>query len=392
MTQRLYYTDARLTTFDARVTGRSDDSRRIQLDRTAFYPTSGGQPHDTGVLGGARVIDVVEEDDVIVHVLAQPAPLDGVVTGAVDWPRRFDHMQQHTGQHLLSGLLHDLAHAPTTSVHFGPESSTVDVAVTGVPERTLEAIEDRANEIIAERRPVIVSFEEAATIEGLRKASARTGTLRIITIQDADRSACGGTHVADTGEIGALAVRRVEKMKQGVRIEFLCGHRVLTRARRDAGIVAQVGTLLSAGPSDIIAGVTALKDGARSGASALKRLQADLARAHAREAYAATAPAADGTRLISAPAGLDLDALVALGQAVSELAAARFVGALDEPPTLFIAAATDAGWNAGALIKDLIAKIGGKGGGSPRQAQASMPDGSALARALGLLVASIRDT
>ena len=385
MTQRLYYSDARLTTFDARVTQRSDDSLRIQLDRTAFYPTSGGQPHDTGVLGGARVIDVVEEDEVIVHVLAQPAPLDGVVTGAVDWARRFDHMQQHTGQHLLSGLLHDLAHAPTTSVHFGPESSTVDVSVGGIPERTLEAVEDRANEIIAERRPVIVSFEEAVTVEGLRKATARTGTLRVITIQGADRSACGGTHVADTGEIGALAIRRVEKLKQGLRIEFLCGDRVLKRARRDADIVATAGTLLSAGPPNVIAGVTALKEALRSGASTVKRLQAELARAHAREAYAAAAPAADGTRLISAPAGLDREALAALGQAVSELAAARFIGALDDPPTLFVAAAPDSGWNAGALIKDLVAEFGGKGGGSPRQAQASMPDAVALRGAIASL-------
>ena len=385
MTQRLYYSDARLTTFDARVAQRSDDSLRIQLDRTAFYPTSGGQPHDTGVLGGARVIDVVEEDEVIVHVLAQPAPLDGVVTGEVDWPRRFDHMQQHTGQHLLSGLLHDLAHAPTASVHFGPESSTVDVAVGSIPERTLEALEDRANEIIAERRPVVVSFEEAATVEGLRKATARTGSLRVITIQDADRSACGGTHVADTGEIGALAIRRVEKLKQGLRIEFLCGDRVLKRARRDAGIIAAAGTLLSAGPPDVIAGVTALKETLRSSASTVKRLQTELARAHAREAYAAVAPAADGTRLISAPPGLDREALAALGQSVSELAAARFIGALDDPPTLFIAAAPDSGWNAGALIQVLIAEFGGKGGGSPRQAQASMPDAEALRGAIASL-------
>ena len=385
MTDRLYYTDSRLTTFDARVTSRSNDNLRVTLDRTAFYPTSGGQPHDTGALGGVRVIDVVEEGDTIFHVLAEPAPLEGAVTGEVDWPRRFDHMQQHTGQHLLSGLLHDLAHAPTASVHFGPESSTVDVAVSSIPERTLEAIEDRANEIIAERRPVIVSFEEAATVEGLRKASARTGTLRIITIQDIDRSACGGTHVSDTGEIGALAVRRVEKLKQGLRIEFLCGHRVLQRARRDAGIIAAAGTLLSAAPADVVAGIAALKDGIRSSASSVKRLQAELARAHAREAYAATAPAADSTRLITSPDGLDRESLAALGQAVSELQGARFVGALDDPPTLFIAAAPDSGWNAGGIIKDLIAQFGGRGGGSPRQAQASMPDREALANAVGSL-------
>ena len=380
MSHRLYYTDARLTRFEARVTARSDDNLRITLDRTAFYPTSGGQPHDTGTLGGAAVIDVVEEADAIVHVLAEPAPLDGNITGEVDWPRRFDHMQQHTGQHLLSGLLHDMASAPTVSVHFGPESSTVDVEAGALGSRVLEAVERRANEIIAERRPVVVSFEDAATVEGLRKPSARSGTLRIITIEGADRSACGGTHVADTGEIGALSIRKVEKMKQGQRIEFLCGSRLLARARRDADIVAQAGTLLSAGPTEIIAGIEGLKDASRTAASTVKRLQAELARSRAREAWAAAAPGPDGARLIIAPAGLDRDNLVALGQAVSELSQARFVGSLDQPPTLFIAAAPDSGWNAGALVKQLTAEFGGRGGGSPRQAQASMPDLEALAR------------
>ncbi len=382
MTQRLYYTDARLTAFEARVTARSDDNLRITLDRTAFYPTSGGQPHDTGTLGGVAVVDVLEEADSIIHVLSQPALLDGVITGEVDWARRLDHMQQHTGQHLLSGLLHDLAQAPTTSVHFGPESSTVDVAAGDIAPSTLEAIERRANQIIAERRPVTVLFEEAATAQGLRKPSARGGTLRIITIEGADRSACGGTHVADTGEIGALATRRVEKLKQGLRIEFLCGGRLLARARRDAGIVAEAGALLSAGPTDILAGITALKEGVKAGASTVKRLQGELARARAREAYSAAHAGEVGARLVVAPAGLDRDELAALGQAVSELPAARFVGALENPPTLFIAAAPDSGWSAGALIKDLIAEFGGKGGGSPRQAQASMPDGAALARAV----------
>lgn len=385
MTERLYYTDSRLTTFEARVVSRSDDNLRVTLDRTAFYPTSGGQPHDTGVLGGVRVIDVVAEDDVIVHVLAQPAALDGVVTGELDWSRRFDHMQQHTGQHLLSGLLHDMANAPTVSVHFGPESSTVDVEAGALGSHALESVERRVNEIIAERRPVVVSFEDAATVEGLRKPSARSGTLRIITMEGADRSACGGTHVSDTGEIGALVIRKVEKVKQGQRIEFLCGSRVLARARRDADIVAEAGTLLSASPDDIIAGIESLKEASRTAASTIKRLQAELARFRAREAWAAAAPAAGGTRLIIAPAGLDRESLVALGQAVSELPQARFVGSLDQPPTLFIAAAPDSGWNAGELIKQLIVAFGARGGGSPRQAQARMPDSAALARAVSKL-------
>ena len=160
MTLRLYYTDSYLRDFDAAVVDRAEGGRRVYLDRTAFYPTSGGQPHDTGTLGDATVVDVVDEGDRIAHVLADR--LDAAaVHGAVDWPRRFDHMQQHTGQHLLSAVLHELCGHATIAVHFGRESSTLDLDAPALEHARLVEVEARANEIVTENRPVEVSFEEA---------------------------------------------------------------------------------------------------------------------------------------------------------------------------------------------------------------------------------------
>ncbi|HJX87060.1 MAG TPA: alanyl-tRNA editing protein, partial [Gemmatimonadales bacterium] len=237
MTRRLYYTDSYLTAFPAEVVDRAEDGALVYLDRTAFYPTSGGQPHDTGRLGSARVLDVVDQGDRIAHRVDTPLPA-GPVDGAIDWPRRFDHMQQHTGQHLLSAVLADLTGHATISVHFGREISTLDLDTPELPHDQVVEAELRANRIVTENRPVEVSFEEAASAEGLRKASEREGTLRVVSIRDLDRSACGGTHVRTTGEIGPVFIRRLERVRKTVRLEFLCGERAVRRARTDADLLA----------------------------------------------------------------------------------------------------------------------------------------------------------
>jgi alanyl-tRNA synthetase len=224
VTDRLYYQDAYLTEFDAAVLDRAEGGRRVYLDRTAFYPTSGGQPFDTGALGEADVVDVVDEGDRIAHLLAAPIAADRV-RGRVDWTRRFDHMQQHTGQHLLSAVIAERFGHETVSVHFGRESSTLSLATGALTAERVAEAERFANRAVTENRQVKVTFEDAAAAAGLRKAPDRQGTLRIVTIDGLDRSACGGTHVRATGEIGAILIRKVERVKQLVRLEFLCGER-----------------------------------------------------------------------------------------------------------------------------------------------------------------------
>ena len=228
MTERLYYTDCYLRTFDARVVDSDAERTRIYLDRTAFYPTSGGQLFDLGTLDGVAVTEVVDEEDRIAHVLA--APLTGdAVAGEIDWERRFDFMQQHTGQHLLSAVFEELFGFKTVSVHMGTDNCTVDLDAASVSEVQLAAAEMRCAEIIAQARPTAITFEDGAA--GLRKESARTGTLRVVSIDGVDRSACGGTHVRSSAEIGLVLTGKTEKIRSSTRVEFACGVLVTIRPR-----------------------------------------------------------------------------------------------------------------------------------------------------------------
>src|SRR5438034_3396828 len=243
MTKRLYYTDSYLREFRAHVVERSGG--KIYLDRTAFYPTSGGQPFDTGSIAGAPVVDVVDEGERIAHVLGAAIDLDEV-SCRLNWERRFDHMQQHSGQHLLSAVMLDLFGMATRSVHFGASSSTLDLDASSLSADQVSAAELRANQVVFENRPVNVLFADSAEDLGLRKASDRAGVLRVITIEGLDRSACGGTHVRATGEIGPVLIRKLDKVRSAVRVEFLCGLRALRRARAAFEALSKIAQVFSA--------------------------------------------------------------------------------------------------------------------------------------------------
>jgi len=388
MTNRLYYTDAYRTTFSASVVDRSDDGLRIYLDETAFYPTSGGQPHDRGLLGSMTVVDVVDEEDRIAHVLS--LPLDAARTrldGLIDWNRRFDHMQQHTGQHLLSAVFEDLFGAKTLSVHFGPDYSTLDVDAESISRTQLVAGGERANAIVAEGRPVSVTFEDSAAASGLRKAPDRAGTLRIVSIAGIDRSACGGTHVRSTSEIGTVLLRSVEKVRKSTRIEFVCGLRAVRRARKDFESLAAIGASLSASLDDAAGLVAAQSERLKEGDNARKKLEKDLAVFRARERYDAATADASGVRTILIRDAGSIDELRALAQAAFALPKVVVVGALNSPPSVLVAASEDSGVDAGKILKERLAAAGGRGGGSPRLAQGSVPDLAAVESVVASLVA-----
>ncbi|HEX6809348.1 MAG TPA: DHHA1 domain-containing protein [Gemmatimonadaceae bacterium] len=382
MTTRLYYSDSYLTEFDARVVERAEDGRRVYLERTAFYPTSGGQPHDMGTLGGAAVHDVIDEGERIAHVLDAPITND-TVTGRIDWPRRFDHMQQHTGQHLLSAVVADLFGWATVSVHFGADESTLDVDVPTVSPDQVARAEGRANEIVFENRPVTVSYEDAAQASGLRKQSAREGTLRIVSIADLDRSACGGTHVRATGEIGPILIGKVDKVRQSARLEFVCGMRSVGRARADHDALARLAQSLSAAPNEVADLVARQSTRLKDAESRLRALETELAARIARERYdTVQADDAGVRRVVERRAAGSLDALRPLALATASLPRAVFVGAVDSPAALLVAASDDSGFDAGRAIKAALADAGGRGGGSPRLAQGTLPSREALDRAL----------
>ena len=373
MTDRLYYTDPYACDFEAIVTDRAEDSRRIYLDRTAFYPTSGGQLFDTGELGGVRVRDVVDEGDRIAHLLDARLVADRV-SGRVDWPRRFDHMQQHTGQHLLSAVLADLLGHRTVAVHFGNESSTLDLDAGSLTPEETQLVEEKANEIIVQNRPVEISFEDAEQAEGLRKASERKGTIRIITIRGLDRSACGGTHVRATGEIGSLLIRKVERVRKGSRVEFLCGSRANRRARADYSLITRLANDLSAAAEELPQLIAGQRDELKRATALVRDMEDKLDLSRARELYTACQPETTGLRRVTVREDqASLESLRGLGQAVTSMPLAVFVAAVSNPPAVLLATSVDTGIDAGALLKSLLASVGGRGGGSARLAQGMVP-------------------
>jgi alanyl-tRNA synthetase len=379
MTERLYYTDCYLRTFTAHLTAADPDGQVVYLDRTAFYPTSGGQPFDTGSIAGVAVLEVSEDGERVAHRLAAPVPA-GPVACEIDWNRRFDHMQQHSGQHLLSAVFEELCGLHTVSFHLGADSSTIDLEGGPVEPRTAEQAERRVNDLVFENRPITVQFEEAAHAQGLRKASDREGTLRIVTIEGLDRSACGGTHLRATGEIGAVLIRKLEKIRQSTRVEFLCGGRAVGRAHADYQALAQIAQLFSSPLDETPALVAAQLETARAADKARRKLELDLAGYQGRELYHTTEPSADGVRrIVRRLEGGSLEELRAVAQSFTEQPKAVFLAVLANPPSVLLAASADSGIDAGKLVKAAVTAAGGRGGGTARLAQGSVPDRSSLA-------------
>ena len=252
-TERLYYRDSFLCEFDAQVISCEKDGERwrVVLDRTAFYPTSGGQPHDTGKLGDVPVIEVADVEHKVVHYTSAAVPV-GPVRGRIDWARRIDHMQQHTGQHLLSAAFIELFGFQTVSFHLGKEMSTIDLDTSAVVTKQLEEAERRVNEVIFEDKPVVIRFGTAEELAeaGIRKKVEREGILRAIEVERFDRQPCGGTHLERTGQAGMLLIRKLERRRDQCRVEFVCGFRALAAARGDFATLTQAASLLSCGVGD----------------------------------------------------------------------------------------------------------------------------------------------
>lgn len=251
MKDLLYYQDATISEFQATVvkTGSEEDRNYIVLDNTAFYPTGGGQPHDTGWIHGFEIIDVEKVDDEIRHyTAADVSNISGEIFATLNWTRRFDHMQQHTGQHILTAAFVELFDMATTSFHLGTELVTIDLNVSDVTDEQLAAAEKRANEIILENRPIEikwVSKDELANYN-LRKDVSVDEDIRLVIIPDFDYNGCGGTHPTSTGQVGLLKILATEKMKQQIRIHFVCGQRVLQQLAMRKNVLSDVARQLNA--------------------------------------------------------------------------------------------------------------------------------------------------
>jgi alanyl-tRNA synthetase len=381
MTERLYYNDAYLRKFEARVVDASGP--KVYLDRTAFYPTSGGQPHDAGTLGGRAVVDVVDEGERIAHVIDGAVP-EGLVECEVDWARRLDYTQQHTGQHLLSAVFAELFGLRTVAVHFGEEISTIELVTPQVGAEQVARAEQRANEIVFENRAVRVRFADPSEGVRLRRPVEREGELRIVEIVDMDVSACGGTHVRSTAEIGPVAVRRQEKIRGNTRLEFVCGGRAARRAKADFEALSAAARVLGASLEEVPGLVASLGERVAELDKQRKRTAVELERLLGRELYAATEAGADGVRRAVLREAITED-VRARAQAFASMPKAVLLIVSEDPPAVLLAASKDSGVNAGERLKAAVTAEGGRGGGNAQMAQGSVPGGEALQRAVSAL-------
>ena len=392
MTVRLYRDDPFLWRFTARVRERTAHNGRpaVVLDRTAFYPAAGGQPHDLGALNGAAVLEVIErDDDEIVHVLDRALP-DDEVEGVIDSARRIDHMQQHSGQHVLSQAFVVTANLDTAAVHIGADECTIDLPAARLPDGALLRAEDEANRIVFEDRPIIVrelSDAEAAGLP-LRKPPKVTGRIRIVEVQGYDWSACGGTHVRSSAQIGVIKIARAEKRGEMTRVYFRCGRRALQDYRALTEMAAALVEGFRMSRAEILPAVERLREEARAANRQLADAQSRLLDYEARGLLAERA---DSRRHVIARAWPGRDA-AALKLLAKRLTAERGVVALlggtaGGRACLCFARSSDLPDDMGALLRGALGAMntsGAKGGGSSEFAQGSAPaaDGAAAQAAL----------
>lgn len=379
-TERLYYQDSHLTNFRARVTALTSDEHKrpaVTLDRTAFYPTGGGQPSDTGTLGAARVVECInDEAGVVFHIVEGTAPQVGTeVEGSIDWPRRLDHLQQHTAQHILSQSFIELFGAETRSFRIMERVSEIDAALDDPSDERIERAVDLANRVIWEDRPVRVHHVTAAEAAAmpLRKESSRDGHTRVVEIEGFDMNACGGTHARRTGEVGLIAVPRWERAKGLVRVEFVAGNRALADYRQANQTARDVAALFSVGRDDTPASVARLMDENKTLLRRLRPLEEIAARVEAAELIGTAAQKlSDGARIVTHIFDRrDAESLKRLALAlISHPQTVALLGSRDGTDSrLVFARSQDAPGDMGALMREASATLDGRGGGRPDLAQ-----------------------
>ncbi|HEY2352925.1 MAG TPA: hypothetical protein VGH83_10445 [Candidatus Acidoferrum sp.] len=381
--KRIYYDDAFEREFTAEVLrceragggvdaggGAKENSGaelwRVTLDRTAFYPSSGGQPNDTGHLGEARVLDVVDEDEEVIHVVdrrIEPGP----VSGRIDWERRFDHMQQHSGQHLLSAVFHGKFALPTVSFHLGAKLCSIDLRGREPTQEILGVAADAVNALVYEDRAVKVRYGTAEELaaEGVRKTVERAGVLRAIEIEGVELQPCGGTHVRSTGQIGMILLRGVSRIRQDWRVEFACGKRAERLAREDYATVKAVAQRLNCAAQETVAAAERVVQERDAHFKSARASLEKLAEAEARAAVQATEAGGDGVRVVARVFhGVEPEYAQCFAREVGKAEQAVALVARGECGSIFFAQHASAGQDMNALLAETLKEIGGKGGGS----------------------------
>jgi alanyl-tRNA synthetase len=375
-TRRLYYDDSFQDNFSAQVLScevlqEAEDSPfgprwGVVLDQSLLYPSSGGQPNDLGKLGDGNVLDVQDGEDRILHVVDRPVPI-GRIDGCIQWPRRFDHMQQHTGQHLLSAIFQERFGLVTVSFHLGEVVSTIDLRGPQPWPLVLEGAARAANAVIFEDREITVRYGTAEQFAelGVRKEVDREGILRAIEIAGIDLQPCGGTHLRHTGQLGMILLRGCNKIRQDWRVEFVCGGRAEAAARSDAGLISQVSAQLKCAPQDLSASVERLLRERESSAKRLRALLPKVAESEAAALLSAASPRPEGIRMVAQVLeNVEPDYLQQLATALGKTE--NVIALLADQLTGHIVFAQNpkAGKDMNALLKKTFEQFPGKGGGS----------------------------
>ena len=398
MTERLYYADSYRRRFTARVLGRQEMNGRpaVALDRTVFYPTGGGQPHDTGTLDGVPVVDVAADGDLVWHVLERELHAAAVageveVAGELDWARRLDHMQQHTGQHVLSEAFIKVLDAHTVSFHMSSANCTIDLDRTGLSDEVLAAVETAANQVVDHTLPVMAEFvdnDDLAHIP-LRKMPAVNGPVRIVEVAGYDWSACGGTHVANTAQIGLIKIVGSERRGAETRITFLCGGRARADYARLQRLVEALAARFTTGQDELPAAVDRLAEEARSVRKDLSTLEGEWAEAAADALWKAGCSQGPWC-VVATTVDYPAERARRVAQALRAHAGTMvLLGVRGERPQLLFARADDVPVNAGDLLKRAAAAAGGRGGGRPEWAQGGTPDNQGLEVALSAALSTL---
>jgi len=403
MTDRLYYHNSFLYDFVAALeeVRQVDGRTALVLDRTVFYPTSGGQVFDTGwlelepleaarspFLPKLRVSEVSDaEDGAVLHFIDGEVPEGAVrVRGFVDVERRRDHMQQHSGQHILSAAFVELFQMPTVSFHMGEESCTIDVDAKSLTTEQVRKAELRANQVILEDRPVGMHFvtAEKAREMGVRKIPpTERDELRLIEVQGFDLCACGGTHVRSTGQVGSILCRKVEKVKQGFRVEFVCGERAVRTARTDYETLVEAGALFSAGLWDVPTSIRKALEEGKAASKTQHRLLEEIAELEAAQLLAQAGGQSETRVIARVFPERDLAYVKLLAQKLTRGAkVVALLGAGAGQAALVFAQSPGLPNDMGALMKEAMTKLGARGGGNKDMAQGGVPETGKLQSAV----------
>ena len=374
-TERLFDQDVRRTEFEGKALERRADKNAVILNQTCFYPESGGQLPDAGTLNGIPVTDVQEEGEAILHFLDGAMP-EGTVQGRVDWEKRFDHMQQHTGQHLLSGAFDQLARAMTVGFHMSAEYCTIDLRIPGLDPELADRVEDLANQVVFEDRPVkvlLLSREEAQRLP-LRKKPPDLESLRVLQIANFDYSACGGTHCQRTGEVGVVKIASWEKIREDVRVEFLCGGRALRDYRwRNMSINRMAGELSIAG-RDLEPAFRRLRQENADKGKRIKELLEEALKYEAERLFKETEASGSFRLVIKVFPDRDPEEVRGLANRIAEHpGTVALLAAAGDKANLVFARSADLSFDMNLLMKEAVTRIKGKGGGRPNFAQGGGP-------------------